>query len=148
MSAALPNPAKMIAKGAPRVIHSEDELEAYTDALFQLTTLEDPTASQEEAIELLTLLIEHYEREHHAIPAAEPVSVLRYLMEKQNLTQRDLIPEFGSESAVSMVMTGTRNLTLDQIRKLSIRFNLPTDIFIANKKPAVPAMAAKAARSR
>ena len=69
-------------------------------------------------------------------------------MEKQNLTQRDLIPEFGSESAVSMVMTGTRNLTLDQIRKLSIRFNLPTDIFIANKKPAVPAMAAKAARSR
>ena len=148
MSAALSNPAEMIAQGAPRVIHNEDELEAYTDALFQLTALENPTPPQEEAIELLTLLIERYEREHYAIPAAEPVSVLRYLLEKQNLTQRDLIPQFGSESAVSMVMTGSRNLTLEQIRKLSTRFNLPTDIFIPKKKPAVSAIAAKATRSR
>jgi len=48
----------MIAKGAPHVIHNDQELEAYTDALFQLTALENPSRSELEAIELLTLLVE------------------------------------------------------------------------------------------
>jgi HTH-type transcriptional regulator/antitoxin HigA len=56
-------------------------------------------------------------------------------MERQNLTQRDLIPQFGSESAVSMFMTGQRGLTLEQVRKLSVRFKLSTDVFIP--KPPV-----------
>ncbi len=130
MSTALANPAKMIAHGAPRVIHNDVELEMYTDALFRLTALEDPSVSEVEAIELLTLLVERYEQEHYPIPAADPVSVVRFLMERQNLTQRDLIPQFGSESAVSMFMTGQRSLTLEQVRKLSARFKLPADVFI------------------
>jgi HTH-type transcriptional regulator/antitoxin HigA len=65
MSTLLANPAKMIAKGAPHVIHNDEELEAYTNALFQLTTLENPSRSQLEAIELLTLLVERYEETHY-----------------------------------------------------------------------------------
>jgi len=130
MSTVLANPAEMIAHGAPRVIHNDAELEAYTDALFQLTALESPSRSEVEAIELLTLLVERYEEEHSFIPAADPASVVRFLIEQQNLTQRDLIPQFGSESAVSMFLTGKRNLTLEQVRKLSARFKLPADVFI------------------
>jgi len=133
MSTVLANPAKMIERGAPRVIHNEAELEAYTDALFQLTALERPSRSELEAIELLTLLVERYEQEHYAIPAADPVSVVRFLIEQQNLTQRDLIPQFGSESAVSMFLAGHRNLTIEQVRKLSARFNLPADVFIPKR---------------
>ena len=48
-------------KGAPRIIHNDKELEAYTDALFKLTALENPTSDEEEAIELLTLLVVRYE---------------------------------------------------------------------------------------
>jgi len=130
MSTVLADPAKMIAKGAPRVIHNDAELEAYTDALFQLTALENPSRDEVEAIELLTLLVERYEREHYPIPTADPVSVMRFLIEQQSLTQRDLIPQFGSESAVSMFLAGKRNLTLAQVRKLSSRFKLPADVFI------------------
>jgi len=130
MSTVLADPAKMIAKGAPRVIHNDAELEAYTDALFQLTALENPSCDEVEAIELLTLLVERYEREHYPIPTADPVSVMRFLIEQQSLTQRDLIPQFGSESAVSMFLAGKRNLTLAQVRKLSSRFKLPADVFI------------------
>src|ERR1700689_1621315 len=93
MSTVLANPAEMIAHGAPRVIHNDAELEAYTNALFQLTALENPSSSEVEAIELLTLLVERYEQEHYSIPAAEPASVVRFLIEQQNLTQRDLIPQ-------------------------------------------------------
>lgn len=130
MSTVLADPAKMIAKGAARVIHNDAELQAYTDALFQLTALENPTRDEVEAIELLTLLVERYEQEHYPIPVADPVSVVRFLIEQQNLTQRDLIPQFGSESAVSMFLAGKRNLTLAQVRKLSSRFKLPADVFI------------------
>jgi HTH-type transcriptional regulator / antitoxin HigA len=131
MNTVLANPAEMIAKGAPHVIHSDDELEAYTESLFRLTALENPSSDEMEAIELLTLLVERYEQEHYSIPTAEPVSVVRFLIEKQNLTQRELIPQFGSESAVSMFLSGERNLTLEQVRKLSDRFKLPVDLFIS-----------------
>jgi HTH-type transcriptional regulator / antitoxin HigA len=58
MSTVLANPAGMIAHGAPRVIHNDAELEAYTNALFQLAALESSSSSEVEAIELLTLLVE------------------------------------------------------------------------------------------
>lgn len=130
MSTALANPAKMIAKGAPHVIHNDRELDAYTSALFELTALDNPSRSQTEAIELLTLLVERYEETHYPIPAADAVSVVRFLLKQQGLSQRDLIPEFGSESAVSMFLTKQRNLTLAQVRKLSARFKLSADIFV------------------
>lgn len=131
MSTVLANPAEMIAHGAPRVIHSDAELEVYTDALFQLTALENPSPSEIEAIELLTLLVERYEQAHYPIPAADSVSVVRFLIEQQHLTQRDLIPQFGSESAVSMFLASQRKITLEQVRRLSARFKLPADVFIS-----------------
>lgn len=136
MSVVLANPAEMIAHGAPRVIHNDAELEAYTDALFQLTALESPSSFEVEAIELLTFLVERYEQEHSAIPMADPISIVRLLIEQQGLTQRDLIPQFGSESSVSMFLGGQRKLTVEQVRRLSARFKLPADVFIRKSKVA------------
>jgi HTH-type transcriptional regulator / antitoxin HigA len=130
VTTALANPAKMIEKGAPHIIHNEAQLEAYTEALFKLTAFDQPTPAQTEAIDLLTLLIERYEQEHYPVPAATPVSVVKFLQQSQGLTQRDLVPEFGSESAVSMFLSGKRKINLQQIRNLSKRFNLPADIFM------------------
>jgi len=123
----------MIAHGAPRVIHNDEELEAYTESLFKLTALADPSLTEAAAIELLTLLIESYEQAHYPIPAADPVSVVRYLMERQGLTQRDLVPQFGTESAVSMFLSSQRKLTLRQVRNLALRFKLTADVFIADR---------------
>ena len=133
MRTVLANPAEMIAQGAPRVIHNDRELAKYTEALFQLTSLKNPSRAEAEAIELLTLLVDRYEQSHYSLPAADAVSVLRLLIEKQGLTQRDLIPEFGSESAVSMFLRGQRKLTVEQVRKLSTRFKLPADVFMARE---------------
>jgi HTH-type transcriptional regulator / antitoxin HigA len=132
MTTVLADPARMITKGAPHVIHNDEELEAYTNALFRLTALENPSRAEQEAIELLTLLIERYEEASYPIPKVDAVSVVRFLLEHQDLTQRDLAPEFGSESAVSMFLAGQRKLTLEQVRKLSKRFKLPADVFVSN----------------
>jgi len=92
----------------PVDIHNNEGPESCTNALFQLTALEKPSRSEVEAIELLTLLVERYEEAHYPIPAADAVSVVWLLLEQQDLTQRDLIPEFRSESAVSMFLAKQR----------------------------------------
>ena len=146
MSTVLADPAEMIAHGAPHVIHNDAELEVYTDALFRLTALESLSSSEVKAIELLTLLVERYEQEHYSVPKADPVSIVRFLIERQNLAQRDLIPQFGSESAVSMFMTGQRDPTLEQVRRLSARFKLPADVFIP--KASLPNRPKRSAKGR
>lgn len=129
MSTALANPTEMIRRGAPRVIHNDEELAEYTEALFELTAKPDPTADEEEAIELMTLLVERYEQERYPVAEAEPVDVLRYLLERNGLSQRDIARELGSESTVSLVLSGKRQLNRDHIARLSRRFNVSPAVF-------------------
>jgi len=129
MSTAPANPAEMIRLGAPHVIHSDDELAQYTEELFALTAKRELTPAEEEAIELLTLLIEHYEAERYQVPDAEPIDVLRFLLEQNELSQRDIAPELGSESTVSLVLSGKRELNRAHIARLSERFNVSPSVF-------------------
>jgi HTH-type transcriptional regulator/antitoxin HigA len=131
MAPVLANPVEMIERGAPHVIHNDEELEVYTKALFSLTSIDHPNSAQAQAIELLSLLIERYESRRYPIPAADPVTVLRFLMDQNGLSQRDIVQDIGSESLVSMIMNGQRNLTVDHIRNLSARFHVSASVFIA-----------------
>ena len=129
MSTTLANPVEMIQQGAPRPIHSDEELAEYTQALFVLTTKVDPTADEEDAIELMTLLIDRYETECYPIPEASPPEVLRFLLDVNGLSQRDVAVELGSESTVSLVLSGKRALNRDHIARLSRRFGVSPAVF-------------------
>jgi len=129
MSTALANPAEMIRKGAPHVIHSDEELTEYTKALFELTAKSEPTPEEEKAIELLTLLIERYETEHYPVPEADPLTVLRFLLNQNGLSQRDIAPELGGESTVSLVLAGKRRRNRNHIARLSRRFRVSPAVF-------------------
>lgn len=128
--AALADPVAMIEQGAPHIIHSDAELADYTAALMRLTSIEDPSPAEIDAIELLSLLVERYENERHPIPAADPVEVVRFLLDQHGLKQRDLADIFGGEPQVSMFLAGQRKLTIPQIQRLSARFHLPADVFL------------------
>jgi HTH-type transcriptional regulator/antitoxin HigA len=80
-------------------------------------------------IETLSVLIEAYDREHHSLPEASGVEVLRYLMEQHGLTQKDL-PEIGSQGVVSEVLAGRRRLNVRQIQALATRFGVDAGAFI------------------
>ena len=140
MSTALANPAEMIQRGAPRLIHNDEELAEYTAALFRLTAKSNPTTDEEEAIELMTLLVERYEHERYPVPPAEPADVLRFLLERNGLSQRDIASELGSESTVSLVLSGKRQLNRDHIARLSRRFNVSPAVFFETKVPLHEAM--------
>ncbi len=69
------------------------------------------------------MLIEAYDREHHRLPEASGIDVLRFLMEEHGLAQKDL-PEIGGQGVVSEVLAGRRRLNLRQIQALAARFGV------------------------
>jgi HTH-type transcriptional regulator/antitoxin HigA len=97
--------------------------------LDKLASKENPTRDEEKYAAVLIALIEAYEEEHHSIPDASPVEVLRTLMDANNLRQKDLVPIFGSESIVSEVLHKKRDLNRAHIEKLSKRFHVSPAVF-------------------
>ena len=111
------------------VISSEEQLAEYTSALLHLTARPQPTPEENEAIKLLTLLIERYEATHHPVRKAHPIGVLRSLMVEHWLTEKDLIEVFGDEGIVSQVLSGKRQMSREHIARLSFRFNVSPKAF-------------------
>lgn len=114
---------------APKVITSDAQNERYIAALLELEKKNRLTLKEKEFAELLTVLIEAYEDEHYAIRAASPLEVLRELMAANNLKQKDLASLLGSESVVSEVLHGKRELNKGQIERLSKRFGVSPAVF-------------------
>jgi len=137
MSSTLANPVDMIRSGAPRLIRSDKELAEYTHALLGLTAKPKPTAAEQDAINLLTLLIGHYETVRYPVPKGTPVEVLRQLLKRNGLLQSALTPEFGCSAVTSQVMRGERHFTRSHIARLSKRFHVSPAAFF-DETSAIP----------
>ncbi len=131
MNAAIVNPAytHLLAKVPPKVIRTEAENEYYIEALYELEQKRSLTREEKQFADLLTLLIEDFEERRYALPRATPREALAFLMEQHGLKQKDLVSIFGSRSVVSEVMSGKRELTKEQIRRLSERFRVSPEVF-------------------
>jgi HTH-type transcriptional regulator / antitoxin HigA len=114
---------------SPTPVTSERQHEEYLSVLDKLSNKENPTREEEKYAEVIMTLIEAYEEEHHPIPDASPVEVLRSLMDANDLRQKDLAPIFGSESIVSEVLHKKRALNKTHIEKLSKRFGISPAAF-------------------
>ena len=117
--------------GMPDPITSDKQNELYTRCLFKLEKSGSLSKIEEKVAEVLTVLIEAYESRHHEIPDASPLEVLEALIDANRLKQKDLAPIFGSESIVSEVLNGRRELNLKHIKGLSKKFHVSPAVFIA-----------------
>ena len=81
-------------------------------------------------LEVLTLIIEAYERDHFPIEAPDPIDFLLHVMEAREMTRKDLEPFIGSRARVAEVLNRVRPLTLEMIRKLSNGLGLPADVLV------------------
>jgi HTH-type transcriptional regulator / antitoxin HigA len=125
-----PEYGALLKKVAPKVIRTEKENEAYTEILYELDQrAKTLTAAEKELSELLTLLIEDFEEKRYQLPRAQPVEVVRFLMEQHGLLQKDLVDVFGTRSIVSEVLSGKRELNKEQIARLSARFHVSPELF-------------------
>jgi HTH-type transcriptional regulator/antitoxin HigA len=104
----------------------------YRLSLARLEEIFDAVAGTPESDEadILGLMIDAYERKHYPIDAPDPIEAIKIRMEEMNLKQVDLIAELGGKNRVSEILNRKRRLTLEMIRKLTVRLNLPAQLLI------------------
>ena len=81
-------------------------------------------------LDVVTAFVHDYEERNVEIPDATPAVVLGFLMEQNNLRQSDLAEDFGSQSNVSEVLSGKREINARQARALAKRFGVSPAVFI------------------
>ena len=112
--------------------------EAHAAAITRLSAImdADPTPGSAEAdeLELLAHLIEDYEKKHHDIGLPDPLTAIKFRMEQQGLTRKDMVPYFGSQSRVSEALNGKRPLTVDMIRRLHRELGIPAESLLGEPR--------------
>ena len=81
-------------------------------------------------LELLSILIENYEREHYPIELPDPIEAIKFRMEQMGYEQKDLAKVLGQESRASEILNKKRKLSLGMIRQLYERMNIPANVLI------------------
>ena len=106
--------------------------EDYQRALKRLEVIFDAKRETDKGdeLEILAILIDNYESEHFTIGMPDPISAINFRMEQMGLKQKDLVDMIGFKSRVSEIMNKKRKLTLDMIRKLNAKLNIPTEVLI------------------
>ncbi len=89
--------------------------------------------SEMDELEILSVLVEKYEDEHFPIASPDPIEAIKFRMEQMGLSQGDLAGIIGSRSRASEVLRGKRSLTINMIRLLHERLNIPAEILIHMK---------------
>lgn len=105
-----------------------DRLIEFSDKLMDIIG-EDEEHELFGLLDMVGDIIHKYEIENIPEPAATPVESLKYLMEEHGLKQKDLV-EIGSPGVVSEVLNGKRTLNVRQIKSLSEKFGVRSDLFI------------------
>jgi len=81
-------------------------------------------------LDIVTVFVRDYEVRNVEMPDADPAAVLRLLMEQNDLRQTDLAKIFGSQSNVSEILNGKREINARQARALGKRFGISPAVFI------------------
>jgi HTH-type transcriptional regulator / antitoxin HigA len=103
----------------------------YDEAMARAAVLiERSDQKSVDELDVLQVLIENWESSHHSIAAVDPAEAIRFRMEQTGLKPRDLIAYLGTKSRVSEILSGQRQLTVDQIRALNKHLSIPVESLI------------------
>ena len=115
----------------PAIIETEAENRRVLKVIDTLMRKgKDRTAEETSLLKLLAHLSQDFDRRFYNPPTAPPRDVLRELMRLNGLKQVDLVPVFGNKSVVSEVLSGKREITKGQAKKLAERFSLRVEAFL------------------
>ena len=104
----------------------------YKSAMVELKRLwgaEDGTV-ESDRLDVLATLIDVYETEHFPMDPPDPIEAIKFRMEQQGFTRKDLEPLIGTRARVAEVMNRKRSLSIDMIRRLHEGLGISADILI------------------
>src|SRR2546429_7760808 len=102
----------------------------YEAALAQVERLWGAKAGtpKGDRLDILATLIEAYEAKHYPMDLPDPIEAIKFRMEQQGLTRKDLERVLGSRTGVSESLNRKRGLSLELIRKLHDKLQIPSEV--------------------
>ena len=112
-----------------RPIRSEED---YEEALAQVERLWGaPSGTPDgDRLDILATLIDAYESQHYRMDPPDSVVAIKFRMEQQGLTRKDLEPLIGTRTRAAEVLNRRRSLSITMIRRLHDRPGIPAKILI------------------
>ncbi|MBD2481665.1 type II toxin-antitoxin system HigA family antitoxin [Planktothrix sp. FACHB-1365] len=120
---------KLLANFPPRPITSEAELELTQTIIDKLLDKGKLSQDEKDYLNVLGALVYEYEQQQEPIPDIYGVELLKSLIEDNGLRQKDLVSIFKTESIVSDVLNGKRELTKRHIEELAEFFHVSPAVF-------------------
>ena len=107
----------------------------YRATLRQISTLmefdPEPGTPEGDRLDILATLVQAYEARHFPIGAPDPVEAIKFRMEQEGLTPRDLEPYIGRSGRVSEVLNRKRALSLQMVKRLHDGLRIPYESLLA-----------------
>ncbi|MEO6166171.1 MAG: helix-turn-helix domain-containing protein [Chitinophagales bacterium] len=104
----------------------------YQKAIERLEIIFDAKkgTSDGDELEILGILIDQYENEHFSIDLPDPIEAIKFRIEQLGYSQTDLARVIGLKSRASEILSKKRKLSLNMIRQLNDKWNIPSDVLI------------------
>jgi HTH-type transcriptional regulator / antitoxin HigA len=113
-----------------RPIRSDADHAAALEEIQRLWDEVEPGTPEGDRFEVLSTLVDAYERQHFPMPAPDPISAILFRMEQQGLTKKDLLPVFKTTARMSEVLGRKRRLNLSMIRALNQQLSIPLECLV------------------
>jgi HTH-type transcriptional regulator/antitoxin HigA len=110
-------------------IRSEGDYDAAMREVERLWGARSGTAKGDR-LDVLATLIDAYEAEHHPMDPPDPIEAIKFRMEQQGLTRRDLEDIIGSRTRIAEVLNRKRSLSIGMIRRLNERLGISAEVLI------------------
>ncbi len=121
-----------------RVIKNEAQYEAACQRIYEMINASQdpilPDSGEADEMELLSILIEKYEKEHFPIEPPDPIEAIKFRMEQMNLKQKDIAPLFGGKTRISEVLSNKRPLSMKMIVLLNRYLGIPLESLVTGNK--------------
>ncbi len=115
----------------PRIIKTDVQYRSYVDEVARLAAGDpDPATDDGARLELLSKLVEDYEKDRFMFAKPDPIDAIRFRMEQLGLRQKDLAPLLGGKNRVSEILSRKRPLTLSMVRALHVAIKIPVELLI------------------
>jgi HTH-type transcriptional regulator / antitoxin HigA len=103
------------------------------DALWQAK----PGTSEGDTLEVISTLVVAYENANMPMLPPDPIEAIKFRLEQQGMSRKDLVEILGTRARVSEVLLGRRPLSLAMIRGLHRQLNIPLEVLVTEQKKRV-----------
>jgi len=112
-------------------IKNKKQYKEYLKQAYNLMQIDlKKNSIESDKLELLSILIQQYEKENYAIEPPHPIEAILFRLDQLNMKKSELSKILGTRSRTSEILNGKRKLSLSMIRKLNSELNIPAAVLI------------------